>query len=422
MVPIIVSHPNDWPLTSIGDLITEFRGGAPLKPSDFTSSGVKVLPKGGVGRKGWLHVDNEDLQFCSVEYAERQRRNTVDETYTIVVLRDLVPSGPSIGLMVQIREPEQYVLAQGVYGLKLKRDAVPGYLVQLSNTNWYRKLANSIMVGSTQVHITNTAFKAVQIPLPPPSEQEAIAEALSDADALIESLEQLVAKKRHLKQGTMQKLLTGKKRLPGFSGEWEVKRLGDAGACLRGVSYRGDSDLSDYDTECTKRLLRSNNVQNATIVTTDIQLVNTERVSEKQLLQSNDILICMANGSKALVGKAGFFDVCDGYDYTFGAFMGCFRSSFDGANPKFVFYLFQTWRYRNYINNLLAGSSINNLTPASIESLEFSMPSLTEQTAIAAILSDMDAEIAELETQLAKTRTLKQGMMHKLLTGEIRLV
>ena len=86
-----------------------------------------------------------------------------------------------------------------------------------------------------------------------------------------------------------------------------------------------------------------------------------------------------------------------------------------------MFYQFQTERYRNHINNLLAGSSINNLTPGSIESLEFSMPSLHEQTAIATVLADMDTELATLEARRDKTRALKKGMMQELLTGRIRL-
>jgi type I restriction enzyme S subunit len=209
--------PNNWEIVPIGDVIAEFRGGAPFAPSDFTESGVKVLRKGGVGRSGWLEIHAEEIQYCSEAYAQAHCRNQVDEMFTIVVLRDLVPSGPSIGQMVQIKGHDTFILAQGVYGFKVNRRAVPGYLVQLSNTRWYRKLANSIMVGSTQVHITNAAFKSALIPLPPPKEQEAIAKALTDADALIESLEQLLAKKRLLKQGAMQELLTGKKRLPGFT-------------------------------------------------------------------------------------------------------------------------------------------------------------------------------------------------------------
>ena len=278
-----------------------------------------------------------------------------------------------------------------------------------------------IAMGNTIKTIGLPFFRNLRIAQPPVPEQRAIAAALSDVDALLAKLDQLIAKKRDLKQAAMQQLLTGQTRLPGFSGAWEVKRLGDIGKCLRGVSYRGDADLSSYDTNNTKLLIRSNNVQDASVVTTDLQFVNSERVSDNQLLQISDIIICMANGSKALVGKAGFFNVRDGYEYTFGAFMGCFRSNSANADGKFVFYQFQTERYRNHINNLLAGSSINNLTPGSIKSLEFSMPSLHEQSAIATILSEMDAEIIALEARRDKTRALKQGMMQELLTGRIRL-
>jgi type I restriction enzyme S subunit len=203
----------EWEITPLSDLITEFRGGAPLKPSDFTITGIKVLPKGGVGRTGWLQVEADNLQFCSPVYAAAHPHNQVDQSYTIVVLRDLVPSGPSIGLMVLVKEPERYLLAQGVYGFKVNERAEPRYLVQLSSTLWYRRLMNSIMVGSTQVHITNTAFKCVQIPLPTAPEQTAIAEVLSDMDAEIAALEQRRQKTRALKQAMMQELLTGRTRL-----------------------------------------------------------------------------------------------------------------------------------------------------------------------------------------------------------------
>jgi type I restriction enzyme S subunit len=269
--------------------------------------------------------------------------------------------------------------------------------------------------------INNKHVKPLCFPLPPLPEQRAIAAALSDVDALLGGLDSLIAKKKGLKVAAMQQLLTGQTRLPGFSGEWEVKRLGDAGKCLRGVSYKGDSDLSTHDTSNTKRLLRSNNVQGAIVVTDEVQYVNAARVSLHQILKKDDILICMANGSKALVGKAGVFNVSNGYEYTFGAFMGCFRTDATEANPTFAFYLFQTARYRDYINNLLAGSSINNLRPSSIESLEFDMPPALEQTAIAAILSDMDAELAALQARRSKTQALKQAMMQELLTGRIRL-
>lgn len=270
--------------------------------------------------------------------------------------------------------------------------------------------------------INNKHINPLPFPLPKETEQKKIASALKDVDVLLATLDQVIAKKRDLKQAAMQQLLTGKIRLPGFGGEWEAKKLEHAGCCLRGVSYRGDDDLSPHDTAFTKRLLRSNNVQNAFVVTDDVQFVNNKRVSQDQVLQKNDILICMANGSKALVGKAGLFSIDDGFDYTFGAFMGCFRTDASIADPVFVFSLFQTGRYRDYINNLLAGSSINNLSPSSIDSLEFSFPPYAEQVAIGRALAEMDAELSVLEYRRDKTHNLKQAMMQELLTGKTRLV
>lgn len=268
----------------------------------------------------------------------------------------------------------------------------------------------------------NLAGYTIAIP-PTKAEQEAIAQALSDADALIESLEKLLAKKRHIKHGAIQDLLTGKKRLPGFDGEWVELSLGEIGKCHRGVSYNPAVHLFSSDGTATFRLLRSNNVQDATIVLSDMQYVASERVSENQRLQLNDILICMANGSRNLVGKAGRFLVDDGFHYTFGAFMGCFRPNKEKVDPRFAFYLFHTEKYRLHIDLLLAGSSINNLTPSSVEALVNKVPfNRDEQNAIVTILSDMDEELAALEGKLTKLRQTKQGMMQELLTGRIRLV
>ena len=310
-----------------------------------------------------------------------------------------------------------------VFVVRCKADLIPEYLNIWTATSPVRRF---FLVAGKQTtnlaSISKSSLGELPVALPSLPEQRAIAAALNDIDALLAGLDRLIVKKRDLKQAAMQQLLTGQTRLPGFQGEWEVTRLGDAGKCLRGVSYRGDRDLSSHDTNHTRRLLRSNNVQAAAVVTAEVQYVNAERVSLQQSLMEDDILICMANGSKALVGKAGLFRVRDGYQYTFGAFMGCFRTSIPLAHPVFVFYLFQTGRYRDYVNNLLAGSSINNLRPSSVESLEFSMPDKSEQAAIAAVLSDMDAELTALEARRAKTRALKQAMMQELLTGKTRLV
>lgn len=263
----------------------------------------------------------------------------------------------------------------------------------------------------------------MQIPLPVKTEQVLIAEVLSNIDALIQKTESLIEKKKVIKQGVMQELLTGKRRLPGFDGKWEEKELGSIGKCLRGVNYNGERDLHAYDTSSTARLLRSNNIQSNIVELNNLQFVDIQRVSDIQILKENDIVICMANGSKNLVGKSAIFKQKDIYKYTFGAFMGCFRINHNLVDSNFILFNFQTFRYRSYIDVLLSGSSINNLKPSDIESIKIKIPiQKQEQTAIATILSDMDTEIEKLESELTKWRDMKQGMMQTLLTGKIRLI
>jgi len=203
--------------------------------------------------------------------------------------------------------------------------------------------------------------------------------------------------------------------------EWSESSLAEVGRCLRGVSYDPGLDLSDVENATTVRLLRSNNVQDSRLILSDIQIVSRSRVSDEQYLRPHDIVLCMANGSRALVGKSGLYVKPETGTYTFGAFMGCFRTEQTKAVPRFVRFLFLTKQYQDAINNLLAGSAINNLSPASVESLRFQMPPLAEQWAIAEALSDADALVESLDALIAKKRDMKQAAMQQLLTGRTRL-
>ena len=404
--------PGDWEVQRIGDLATVRSGGTPSRE-------IKAYWNGAIP---WITTSQIDFntiseadQFITEDGLKNSAAKLLPAGTLLMALYGQGKTRGKVGALDFEAATNQACASINSHG-NVSREFLLHFL-----TSRYEAIRNSSNSGG-QENLSGQIVKDIPVAIPPIPEQRAIAATLSDVDALMAKLDQFIAKKRDLKQAAMQQLLTGQTRLPGFSGGWEVKRLHDIGDCLRGVTYKGDSDLRPHDTADTKRLLRSNNVQSATVVIADMQFVNADRVSGNQLLRANDILICMANGSKALVGKAGVFNVDDGYDYTFGAFMGCFRANTIESNLSFVFYLFQTGRYRNYINNLLAGSSINNLSPSSIESLEFQIPPMPEQTAIAAILSDMDAELAALEARRDKTRALKQGMMQELLTGRIRLV
>lgn len=279
-----------------------------------------------------------------------------------------------------------------------------------------------ISLQTTSVaHLGVSRFARLEATWPPEPEQRAIAAALSDVDDLLQSLDRLIAKKRDVKQGAMQQLLTGTTRLPGFEGDWVTTRLGGMGDCVRGVGYDPERDLRAYDTEETFRLLRSTNVQGGRLVLDDLQFVDQSRVSTAQEMRDGDLLFCAANGSRALVGKSAAFTVNDGHRYTFGAFMGVFRPRVEAADSAFVEHLLQSRAFFGQVDLALSGSAINNLSPSAVESFQFSWPRLPEQRAIAAVLSDMDAEIDALEDRRAKTAAIKQGMMQELLTGRTRL-
>lgn len=309
-----------------------------------------------------------------------------------------------------------------IYPICCVQDVTPAFLKYILLTEDFTSYTISVSMRSGMPKINRKELADYQFSVPPLVEQERIAEALSDVDSMISSLEKLIAKKKAVKQGAMQELLTGKKRLPGFTREWECHRLGEYVDCVRGVSYNGSNDVFVSESNQTIRLLRSNNIQDAKFDSNDVQYIRRDIVRDNQILKKFDIIICMANGSKQLVGKNCIFTEELNERYTFGAFMSCLRATKSDTNMNYIFELLNSTQYWNNISLLLSGSSINNLRPDDILEMEFEIPSIAEQTAIASLLSDMDNEIEALEQKLAKTRQLKQGMMQQLLTGKIRLM
>ncbi|MBH1971788.1 hypothetical protein FK216_12770 [Moraxellaceae bacterium AER2_44_116] len=399
--------PEDWEVCVFGSVLFDFRGGAPLKPSDFTDRGFQVLPKIGVQKGGLLKLKDTDLQYCSDAYAISHKNNLVNKDFTIIVLRDLVPSGPSIGLMVKIQSNVDFILAQGVYGFKSNLERIyPNYLIQLSNSSPYRKQMNGIMVGSTQVHITNTSFKAASFICPPLKEQTAIATALCDVDALLNQLDKLIAKKRDIKQATMQQLLTGKKRLAGFSGEWEVKKLGDIVIFSNGKAH--ENHISEHG---------------------NFVVVNSKFVStEGQVRKLSNVCYCLAKiGSLLMVmsdvpnGKAiaKIFLVDKNDKYTVNQRI-CSLEPLEFIDSNYLFYILNRNKFYLQFDD---GAKQTNLRKQDVLDCPIILPpTKDEQTAIATLLTDMDTEITQLQQRRHKTHALKQGMMQQLLTGKIRLI
>lgn len=272
--------------------------------------------------------------------------------------------------------------------------------------------------ASALVHTQKWEMEGFEFPLPPTkTEQEAIAEALSDTNVLIESLEQLIAKKRHLKQGAMQELLTGKKRLPGFNGKWEVKRLGELFEITSSKRVFQSEWKSEgvpfYRARELAVLGETGRVENELFIT---QAMYDSFKSAHGVPEAGDILVTG-------VGTLGKVYVVTGeHDFYFKDGNIIWFKIHGSMSAEFLRQLYLTPVVMKQISDSSAGTTVGTYTISGAKKTEIPFPPLPEQIAIAAVLTDMDAEIAELETQLTKTHTLQQGMMHKLLTGEIRLL
>lgn len=247
--------------------------------------------------------------------------------------------------------------------------------------------------GSTFREITLAQIRRIQLPIPPIAEQQAIAEALSDADALIESLEQLLAKKRDIKQGAMQQLLTGKRRLPGFEGEWETRCLGEIARLYQPLTISAkDFSAAGYPVYGANGVVgfyekTNHETWQITVTCRGSTCGTVNRTVDR----------CWITGNAMVVN-------CDDYPE---------------VNKTFLFYLL----CNQDLSICITGTGQPQIVRTPLATFELKMPPINEeQTAIAQVLTDMDNEIAAFETKLSKARQIKQGMMQELLTGRIRLV
>jgi len=256
-----------------------------------------------------------------------------------------------------------------------------------------KRIEVEVKAGGTP-YITRPTIVETKIPLPFLPEQRAIATALSDVDGLIESLEKLIGKKRDLKQAAMQQLLTGKKRLPGFNGTWEVKRLGEVASVSKGTQLHN----SEMDEGGNFAHLNGG--------------ITPSSYTHKSNTYGNTIAISEGGNSCGFVQFMTESYWCGGH---------CYSVIPNGVDNLFLYHALKG--QQTAIMGLRVGSGLPNVQKTGLLDFKIKLPkNVPEQTAIAAILSDMDAEIQGLEMKLSKTRLLKQGMMQELLTGRIRLI
>ena len=417
--------PDDWEVKSLGEVATIVGGGT---PSTLNSA-------------YW----NGDIQWFtpaelsdSKKYVSKSER-TITERGLKESSAKLLPKGTvllttraSIGITAILENPAS--TNQGFQSLIAKNNCCSEFLYYVIPLIKDEMLSRAS--GSTFAEISAKKLSTITFQLPPLPEQQRIAKALSDVDALISTTEKLIQKKKNIKQGTMQNLLTSKKRLPGFAKstnykqselglipeDWEVKSLGDIFSIKHGYGFEG-------------QFFSSENNQHIVVTPGNFKLEGgfqkqkqpiyyTGTYPDEFKLKPNDLIIMMTDLSKnsdTLGNPAIVPD--DGNDYLHNQRIGLIQIHNDSFVKDYIYLLLCTKEYHEAVVATAAGSTVKHTSPKRIYSINLIVStSKEEQSAIANVLSSMDKEIETLNTKLEKYRNLKTAMMQQLLTGKIRLV
>jgi type I restriction enzyme S subunit len=379
-----------------------------------------------------------DVRMCKRVLKQQTREHGDVPFYKIGTFGDVADAFISYALFDEFRRKYSFpkkgdvlISAAGTIGRTVVYDGAPAYF-QDSNIVWIEndesKITNAylwhryqvtkwaVSHGGTVARLYNDNLRTkIHVTVPSLSEQCAIATALSDVEALLGGLARLIAKKRDLKQAAMQQLLTGQTRLPGFSGEWKVKRLGDLGRFLKGSGVKKDETRSG-ELRCVRygEIYTHHN----DYVKTYNSWISPVVAATAAKLQQGDLLFAGSGETKEEIGKCvAFIDDVEAYA---GGDIVILRPA--SANAMFLGYLCNTAPINAQKASRGQGDAVVHISASALSGIEVTIPCVPEQTAIAAVLSDMDAELSALVARRDKTRDLKQAMMQELLTGRIRLV
>lgn len=416
--------PEDWETPTVFDIAdrqkARFDDGDWVEAEHITDKGIRLIQTGNIGvgayvekdAKKYIHPDSFELLKCkSLEVGD------------LLICRLAEPAGracilPSIGEEDVITSVDVTIFRPDP--TRFDR----GYLVQYFSTSaWFESILENVG-GTTHKRISRSSLGGIRVPIPSnKKEQSAIAAALSDVDALLAAQDALIEKKRAIKQGAMQELLTGKRRLPGFAENWEVRRLGDHLKFLR----NGTNCRAELSTTGIVKYLHYGDIHVSSdvswdIASRDMPYIPLSKVGKLARLEVGDLVFADASEDLLGVGKSVEISGADRQHAVPGLHTIAVRFDKSVLADGFKAYLQFMPAFRSHLLCLAAGTKVYSTNRSHISGCEIALPDVREQAAIASTLSDMGADIAVLELKRKKTVQLKQGMMQELLTGRIRLI
>ena len=407
--------PEDWRVETIGKIFSTFPTASYIR-EDL-----------GVGNVKYIHYGDIHTRYDAIVFADQEPIPTIDEIkarrYTKLQDGDLILADASedyagIGKGIELLNCSKTTTISGLHTIPLRdknQSYINGFRGYICQNKRVKQQLERQTVGTKVYSISYNSIKDCIIPIPLKSEQKAIAGVLSDIDSLIETLDKKIAKKRAIKEGAMQQLLTGEKRLAGFSEPWIEQHIQEMGVFISGNGFpivhqgrlTGDYPfykVSDFNNEGNEnRLLKANNYIS----------IETARLLSCNIIPGNAIVFAKIGAAIALERKKlSSVDCCIDNN------MMAFIPNHD-ISSEYIWRVMQTIRFWD----LTEATALPSLSGRQIGSIIKRIPSsLKEQQAIARILTDMDDEIEQLEKERSKYVALKQGAMQQLLTGQIRLV
>jgi len=409
--------PEEWEVRSLPDLCW-FQEGPGVRAHQFKSSGVKLLNGTNISN-GRVNLDTTTRYVSNAEARGIYRHFLVDDGDIL-----LATSGVTIDTLdekVAFARADALPLCMNTSTVRFKvavGELLDDYLYFVLQSNIFKNQIGRQATGSAQLNFGPAHLKKVAIPLSADlGEQHAIAEALADVDSLVARLDELIAKKRALKQGALQELVMGRRRLPGFSGEWENVRIADVAEVKTGP-FGSVLHESDYVQDGTP-IITVEHLGEFGVIHSNLPLVSDSDCQRLRayLLDTGDLVFSRVGSvdRNALIRRAET-------GWLFSGRLLRVRPERKRVFAPYLSFQFHSEDFKRRVREVAVGQTMASLNTQILKNLAISLPSWPEQAAIADVLVDMDAEIEALEARREKTRALKQGMMQELLTGKTRLV
>ena len=403
-----ITLPIEWqvrPLSSVASMKTGPFGSS-LHESDYVEDGTPIITVEHLSERGIVH---KGLPLVSDE--DRSRLAAYELRTNDIVFSRV----GSIDRSSLVGESEDGWLFSGrLLRVRTSGNTHAPYLDYHFADELFKRQIRRVAVGQTMASLNTRIMGDVSVILPPLPEQRAIAAVLSDMDNLIDAIDALIAKKQAVKEATMQQLLTGRTRLPGFGGEWETKRLGELGTFAKGNGITR-SDLSDDGLPCV--LYGELYTRYGESIVNPVSKVPPEVAQTALPIEAGDLLFTGSGETIEDIGR------CAAYLGTSTAYAGgdiIVLTPTEG-NSLYLGHLMNHPSVSAQKARMGHGATIAHINTRNLAQIQIDIPEDSEQCAIAEILTDMDAEIEALERRRDKTEAIKQGMMQELLTGKTRL-